>query len=78
MKHDIIIRGGEIVDGSGSEPCSGDVAIQDGRISGLGKVEGSAQREIDARGCLVTPGFIDVHTHLDAQIGWDPMMTSTS
>ena len=78
MKHDIIIRGGEIVDGSGSEPCRGDVAIQDGRIAALGQVEGSAQREIDARGCLVTPGFIDVHTHLDAQIGWDPMMTPIS
>jgi N-acyl-D-aspartate/D-glutamate deacylase len=78
MTHDIIIRGGEIVDGSGSDACRGDVAIQDGRISALGKVEGSAHREIDARGCLVTPGFIDVHTHLDAQIGWDPMMTPIS
>ena len=78
MKHDIIIRGGEIVDGSGSEPCRGDVAIQGGKIAALGQIEGSAQREIDARGCLVTPGFIDVHTHLDAQIGWDPMMTPIS
>ena len=78
MSHDIIIRGGQIVDGSGSEAYHGDVGIRDGQISEIGKVDGSATREIDARGALVTPGFIDVHTHFDAQIGWDPLMTPLS
>jgi len=78
MAHEIVIRGGQLVDGTGTEPYSGDIAISEGRITEVGKVEGLAKREIDARGMTVTPGFIDVHTHFDAQIGWDPMLTPVS
>ena len=63
---DVIIRGGTIVDGSGSEPFKGDIGVKDGVITALGHVSGSADQEIDADGRVVTPGFIDIHTH---QIG---------
>ena len=76
--YDIIIRGGSIVDGSGAEPVNGDLAIKDGLIAAIGTVEGEAAEVIDATGKMVTPGFIDMHTHLDAQIGWDPDMTPVS
>ena len=72
MSHDLVIRGGTIVDGTGSPQFTGDVAIDQDRITEVGKVAGSAKREIDAAGKLVTPGFVDIHTHLDAQIAWDP------
>lgn len=78
MTFDIVIRGGSIVDGSGSEPVAGDVAIKDGLIAAIGKVEGEGKQEIDATGLMVTPGFVDIHTHLDAQMGWDPDMTPIS
>lgn len=78
MSHDIVIRNGEIVDGSGSASFQGDVAINDGLISAVGKVDGKGQREIDATDHVVSPGFVDLHTHLDAQIGWDPLMTPVS
>ena len=78
MKHDIIIRGGQIVDGTGADPVIGDVAITDGIITAVGNVEGDAKQEINAAGHAVTPGFVDIHTHLDAQIGWDPDMTPVS
>ena len=78
MAYDIVIRGGEIVDGTGSEPDRGDVAIQDGKIATVGAVDGRGKREIDAGGMRVTPGFVDIHTHLDAQIGWDPDCTPVS
>lgn len=78
MTYDILIRGGSIVDGSGSEPVPGDVAIADGKIVAVGKVEGDAKEVIDATGQMVTPGFVDLHTHLDAQMGWDPDMTPVS
>ncbi len=78
MAHDIVIRGGELVDGSGAGPTLGDLAIDDGIITGVGEVAGKGKREIDARGMAVTPGFVDLHTHLDAQIGWDPEMTPVS
>ena len=78
MTHDIVIRGGRIVDGTGAEPFSGDVAVKDGRIAEIGKVASTGAREIDADGAIVTPGFIDLHTHLDAQIGWDPDLTPIS
>ena len=76
--YDIIIRGGSIVDGTGAEPVVGDVGIKDGVIAALGRVDGDAKKVIDATGKMVTPGFIDIHTHLDAQIGWDPDMTPVS
>lgn len=75
MTHDIVIRGGDIVDGMGAEAVHGDLAIDDGFITAVGEVDGKGTQEIDAEGLLVTPGFIDLHTHLDAQIGWDPSMT---
>ncbi|MDG1206053.1 MAG: amidohydrolase family protein [Pseudomonadales bacterium] len=78
MTYDIVIRGGSIVDGSGAEPVKGDVAIQDGLIAAVGFIDGTAKTEIDATGQMVTPGFVDIHTHLDAQIGWDPDMTPVS
>jgi len=76
--YDIIIRGGSLVDGTGAEPVPGDLAIKDGVIAAMGQVDGEAKEVIDATGQMVTPGFIDTHTHLDAQIGWDPDMTPVS
>ncbi len=79
MAHDLIIRHGTIVDGTGREGYRADIAIDGDRISAIGDLSGeTALREIDATGLTVTPGFIDLHTHLDAQVGWDPFMTSSS
>ena len=78
MVHDIVIRNGNIVDGTGAEPVRGDLAIDGSSITAVGEVETKGKKEIDADGHLVTPGFIDLHTHLDAQIGWDPLMTPVS
>ena len=76
--YDIIIRNGSIVDGTGAEPVKGDLAVQDGVIVAMGDVSGEAHEMIDATDQIVTPGFVDIHTHLDAQIGWDPDMTPVS
>ena len=78
MAHDLVIRAGTLVDGTGAAPKEGDVAIDGDRISAVGRVGGKGRREIDASGLAVTPGFVDLHTHLDAQIGWDPQMTPVS
>ena len=72
--HDIVIRGGTIMDGTGKAAFSGDVAIADGRITGVGGKRGPARREIDATGLMVTPGWVDVHTHYDGQATWDPLL----
>ena len=70
--HDLIIRGGQVVDGTGSAPFPADVAIDDGLITTMAPtLEAEARAEIDATGCLVTPGFVDVHTHYDGQMTWD-------
>ena len=76
--HDVVIRNGKIVDGSGTKPFMGDVAIDDGKISLVGTIVGSGKKEIDAKGNLVTPGWVDVHTHYDGQVCWDPYLTPSS
>jgi len=73
--YDLIIRNGQIIDGSGEAPFEGDVAITDGRIAAVGEVAGSADLEIDAGGLAVTPGFVDMHTHYDGQVTWDAHLT---
>lgn len=73
--HDLVIRGGTVIDGTGGVPFAADIAVDCDRITAVGKVDGRGRQEIDAIGLTVTPGFIDVHTHLDAQIGWDPFLT---
>lgn len=76
--HTLVIRGGQVVDGSGAEPVFADVAVQDGRIVEVGKVSGKGAREIDAAGHLVMPGFIDPHTHYDAQMTWQNRLTPST
>ncbi len=78
MTFDLLIRNGTIVDGLGGEPFVGDVAIADGVIAAVGAVEGSGDREIDATGLLVTPGFVDLHTHYDGQAIWSDRLTPSS
>ncbi len=75
--HDLVIKGGMVVDGTGAAPTRADVAIDGDRITAVGKLEDQGRREVDADGAYVTPGFVDVHTHLDAQIAWDPDATSS-
>ncbi len=77
-KYDLIIRGGTIIDGSGEAKFIGDIAIQGDRIAAVGDVAGQAVQEIDATGMLVTPGWVDVHTHYDGQATWDPLLAPSS
>ena len=70
--HDLVIKGGTVVDGNGTEAFTADVGIDGGRIVEVGRVSGDSWQEIDADGLLVTPGFVDVHTHFDGQATWDP------
>jgi N-acyl-D-aspartate/D-glutamate deacylase len=78
MSFDLLIKGGTIVDGLGGEPHVGDVAVKDGVIATVGSVSGDAAREIDATGLLVTPGFVDLHTHYDGQAIWSDRLTPSS
>lgn len=71
--YDLLIRNALIVDGTGQAAYSGNLAVSDGRIVAVGKVEGSGRREIDAEGKLLTPGWVDVHSHMDGQATWDPL-----
>src|ERR1700728_3687589 len=73
MPHDfdLVIRGGTVADGSGGKQFEADVAVADGRIIKVGKVLQRGAEEIDARGKLVTPGFVDIHTHYDGQVVWE-------
>jgi N-acyl-D-aspartate/D-glutamate deacylase len=75
MAHDVVIRGGTIVDGTGAPPFDGDVAIDGDRVTEVGDVGGTGSRELDAAGLLVTPGWVDIHTHYDGQATWDPWCT---
>lgn len=75
---DVVIRGGSIADGTGRPVFTGDVAIKDGRIAEVGGAVGPGEKEIDAAGLLVCPGFIDTHTHFDGQVTWDPHLSPSS
>ena len=77
MAYDLVIRNGTLVDGTGAPGKRGDVAVSGNRIAAVGEVDGKGKREIDASGKTVTPGFVDIHTHLDAQIAWDPIASSS-
>ena len=78
MPHDLVIRNGQVVDGTGAEPRPADVAINNGKITAVGMANENGRDEYDATGMTVTPGFIDLHTHLDAQVGWDQALTPVS
>jgi len=78
MYNDIVIKNGKIVNGTGKAPFFGDIAIKNNAISEIGEVNSRAKRQIDAEGLVVSPGFVDIHTHLDAQIGWDPELKPVS
>src|SRR6201996_1161149 len=72
--YDRIIKGGTVVDGSGSAPFTADVALQDGRIAEVGRITAAARETIDADGLLVTPGWVDIHSHYDGQVTWDSQL----
>ena len=76
--HDLVIRGGTIVDGSGGEPFTGDIAIDGATITAVGTVGAKGREEIDATGKIVAPGFVDIHTHYDGQATWDQEMAPSS
>lgn len=78
MSYDLVIRNGSIVDGLGGAPYVGDVAVRDGVIAAVGRVDEPGSREIDATGLLVTPGFVDLHTHYDGQAIWSDRLNPSS
>ena len=76
--YDLIVRNGTVIDGTGKERFTADIAISDGRIAKIGEITESAEREIDAGGRLITPGWVDIHTHYDGQATWDPILAPSS
>ena len=78
MAHDLVIRNANVVDGTGAEAFAADIVVDGDAIAAIGKVSEKGKEEINAVGNAVTAGFIDLHTHLDAQIGWNPMLTSVT
>ena len=78
MPYDLLIKNGMIVDGSGASAFRGDLAVRDGKIVEVGAISGVSARVVDASDLIVAPGFIDPHTHYDAQICWDPLITCSS
>ncbi len=78
MAYELLIKNGTLIDGSGAPAFRGDVAVQDGRIAEIGRIADGADSVIDAADCTVAPGFIDPHTHYDAQICWDNAITPSS
>ena len=78
MDYDLVIRGGTIVDGSGGEPRLADLGVRDGRIAAIGPKLAAGTQEIDATGRIVTPGFVDVHTHYDGQAIWSQRLNPSS
>lgn len=78
MTHDLIVKNGMLIDGTGTARLRGDVAVTAGRITGIGDVGGTAAKVIDAEGHIVCPGFVDPHTHYDAQITWDRLLSSSA
>ena len=78
MAYDLLIRNGTVIDGTGAPRRQADVAVKDGKIAEIGKIKDGAGKVIYAAGCVVAPGFIDPHTHYDAQICWDPAISPSS
>ena len=78
MTYDLLIENGTVVDGTGAAQFAANVAVQSGRVAAIGKIEGAAATVIDARGKIVAPGFVDPHTHYDAQITWDRLLSSSA
>src|ERR1700730_5144841 len=78
MAHDLLIRNGTVIDGTGKARFRADVGVRDGKIVEIGKATESGAREINADGLVVSPGFIDPHTHYDGQICWDPTISASS
>ena len=76
--HDTVIRGGTVIDGSGAPARAADVAVTDGRITAVGEIAETGRREVDADGALITPGFVDIHTHYDGQATWDTRLQPSS
>jgi N-acyl-D-amino-acid deacylase len=76
--YDLLIRNGTLVDGTGADAYQADIGINEGRISAIGRLNGSADKEIDATGLLVTPGFVDIHTHYDGQVTWEDRLQPSS
>ena len=77
-QYDLVIRSGSVIDGTGQQPFTADVAIKNGRIAATGRVSGHGDREVNADGALVTPGFVDIHTHYDGQATWSNRMSPSS